>query len=104
MKDFKNHRLEEDYRVWDLDGSEDMRSWSHQTQNWYKTRKGLLVTTLEKGALFSGTWFSTHRNREGFPQWEAGELDVSKLDLVSHLPPDEFEQEEIEAALSFIQS
>jgi hypothetical protein len=86
--------------VWDLTGEEDLSSWNHQEQTWYKTKRGWFLVTIEG----INKWYSTHRYPDNAsPEWNRWNGTFPE-DLIAELSQEEFNEEDITKAIEFIES
>lgn len=71
-----------DAYTWNLTGQEDLSRWRHQTQKWYKTKRGWFLTTTEDYASSIGNWFSTNSNSDLFPVWNIWDGETLPCDII----------------------
>ena len=73
-----------DEYTWDLTGNEYLTPWNHQTQKWYKTKRGLFLTTQERTGE---SWFATHSYHDALsnslrPHWQTWDGNTLPNDII----------------------
>lgn len=71
-----------DEYTWNLSGQEDLNGWRHQTQKWYKTKRGWFLTTTEDHGSGIHHWFSTNSDSDLLPVWNLWDGETLPCDII----------------------